>query len=80
MSTTKVAFTIEENLLQKLDSLVSARIFPNRSKAIQKAVEEKLSRMNHSRLARECSKLITGFEQSLAEEGISEEAGQWPEY
>ena len=80
MSKTKVAFTIEEHLLQRLDSLVSARIFPNRSKAIQKAVEEKLSRMNHSRLARECSKLIPGFEQALAEEGISEEAGQWPEY
>jgi metal-responsive CopG/Arc/MetJ family transcriptional regulator len=80
MSTTKVAITIEENLLQKLDSLVSARIFPNRSKAIQRAVEEKLTRLNHSRLARECSKLIPGFEQALAEEGISEEAGQWPEY
>ena len=80
MSTTKVAFTIEENLLQRLDSLVSARIFPNRSKAIQKAVEEKLTRLNHSRLARECSKLNPDFEQALAEEGISEETGQWPEY
>ena len=80
MSTAKVAITIEKNLLNKLDSLVSAHVFPNRSKAIQKAVEEKLTRLNHSRLARECSKLDPNFEQALAEEGISEEVDQWPEY
>ncbi len=80
MSTAKVAITIEKGLLTKLDSLVSAHVFPNRSKAILKAVEEKLTRLNHSRLARECSKLDSVFEQALAEEGIAEEVDQWPEY
>ena len=32
--------------------------FPSRSHAIQVAVEEKLARMDQSRLARECAKLI----------------------
>jgi len=80
MSTTKVAISIEESILKQLDNLVSSRVFPNRSKAIQEAVREKLSRINHSRLARECSKLDPGFEQALAEEGLSEEFERWPEY
>jgi hypothetical protein len=33
-----------------------------------------------SRLARECDKLDPEFEQSMAEEGISMELEEWPEY
>ncbi|MFW6374385.1 MAG: CopG family transcriptional regulator, partial [Thermodesulfobacteriota bacterium] len=33
-----------------------------------------------SRLARECAKLDSDFEQSLAEEGFSSELEEWPEY
>ena len=80
MSTTKVAITIDEKTLDRLDRLVKARVFPNRSRAIQEAVEEKLERLERSRLARECTKLDPAFEQAMAEEGISEELGQWPEY
>ncbi len=80
MSTAKVAISIEKNILSQLDRLVSSQVFPNRSKAIQEAVKEKLSRINRSRLARECSKLNQSFEQSLAEEGLSTEVRQWPEY
>ncbi len=80
MSTTKVAITLDEKTLDRLDRLVEARVFPNRSKAIQKAVEEKLERLDRTRLARECGKLDPAFEQALAEEGMSGELGQWPEY
>ncbi|MFH1037480.1 MAG: ribbon-helix-helix domain-containing protein [PVC group bacterium] len=80
MSTIKVAISIDKNILNQLDNLVSSRVFPNRSKAIQEAVREKLSRINHSRLARECSKLDPSFEQALAEEGLSAEVDQWPKY
>lgn len=38
----------------------------------QKAVEEKLVRLNRSRLARECAKLNPAFEKALAEEDLSE--------
>jgi metal-responsive CopG/Arc/MetJ family transcriptional regulator len=80
MSTAKIAITIEEELLGKLDRLVSSKVFPNRSKAIQEAVQEKLSRVNKSRLARECAKLDPKYEKALAEEGISQDMGEWPEY
>jgi metal-responsive CopG/Arc/MetJ family transcriptional regulator len=80
MSTTKVAITLDEKTLNRLDQLVKDRVFPNRSKAIQKAVEEKLERVDRSRLTRECAKLDPTFEKAMAEEGMSEELGQWPEY
>ncbi len=80
MSTTKIAITIEETLLQKLDRLVQSKVFPNRSKAFQKAVEEKVARLDRSRLARECAKLDMKDERSLAEEGFATEIDQWPKY
>jgi len=80
MSTAKIAISVDEELLGKLDRLVSSKVFPNRSKAIQEAIAEKLSRMNKSRLARECAKLDPKFEKALAEEGLSQDLGEWPEY
>ncbi len=80
MSTAKIAITIEEEMLGKLDRLVSSKVFPNRSKAIQEAIKEKLSRVNRSRLARECAKLDPAVEKSIAEEGFSQEIDRWPEY
>jgi len=59
---------------------VKARVFPNRSQAIQEAVAEKISRLDRSRLARECAKMEPAFEKALAEEGLSTELAEWPEY
>jgi Arc/MetJ-type ribon-helix-helix transcriptional regulator len=75
MSTAKVAITLDENLLKRLDRLVKNRMFENRSRAIQEAVSEKLARLERSRLARECAKLDKKFEQTMAEEGLSVEVG-----
>jgi len=61
-------------------SLVRRAVFPSRSQAIQQAVDEKLERLEGIRLARECAKLDPAFEKALAEEGLSEELSQWPEY
>ena len=80
MSTAKVAITIERDLLVRLDRLVKSRRFPNRSRAVQEAVTEKLARMERSRLAQECAKLDRAFEQAMAEEGMTVEAAEWPEY
>ncbi len=79
MAADKVAITIDHDVLKRLDRLVAERRFPNRSRAIQEAVEEKLSRLDRSRLAREAAKLDRKFEQKLAEEGMAGEA-EWPEY
>ena len=51
-----------------------------RSSANEEAVEEKLSRLKRTRLARECSKLDRSSERALAEEGLSKDLSQWPEY
>ena len=80
MRTAKVAITLDENTLYKLDRLVKEHIFPNRSKAVQEAVSEKIERMEKKRLAQECAKLDQHFEKELAEEGISVELNEWPEY
>ena len=80
MPTTKVAITISEQLLGRLDRLVADRVFPNRSQAIQEAVREKLRRMDRGRLARECAKLDPSAEQSMADEDIGGELREWPEF
>lgn len=80
MSRSKVAVSLEEGTLRRLDQLVRREVFPSRSQAIQVAVEEKLARLEHTRLARECAKLDPGYEKALAEEGMSEALEQWPEY
>jgi metal-responsive CopG/Arc/MetJ family transcriptional regulator len=80
MAASKIAITIDEKLVKQLDNLVNSRVFPNRSKAIQEAVQEKLKRMEKTRLAEECAKLDPKYEQTLAEEGFSSELEEWPEY
>jgi metal-responsive CopG/Arc/MetJ family transcriptional regulator len=80
MAASKIEITIDYKTLKRLDILVKSKFFPNRSKAIQQAVSEKLMRIEKSRLARECAKLDPEFEQSLAEEGFSSELEEWPEY
>jgi hypothetical protein len=54
--------------------------FPNRSRAIEAAIEEKLQRLDQSRLARECAKLDPQYERALAEEGFEKVLAAWPEY
>lgn len=80
MSRSKIAITLDEGTLSQLDRLVKEAVFPNRSQAIQAAVEEKLERLERSRLARECAKLDPEFEKALADEGLSVELSEWPEY
>jgi Arc/MetJ-type ribon-helix-helix transcriptional regulator len=80
MAASKIAITIDDNLLKQLDDMVKSKGFPNRSKAIQEAVAEKLKRIEGTRLARECAKLDPDYERNIAEEGFSMEIGEWPEY
>ena len=80
MSSVKVAITIDRETLIRVDALVSKSIFPNRSRAIQAAVGEKLARMERGHLAAECAKLDPKFEKALAEEGLGQELESWPEY
>ena len=80
MARSKVAISLDESTLSRLDRLVRKQVFPNRSQAIEEAVAEKLARIEKSRLAQECAKLDPAFEKALAEEGLSEDLAEWPEY
>ena len=52
----------------------------NRSQAIEEPVVEKIERLGKVRLASECAKLDPATEKELAEEGLSVEISEWPEY
>ena len=80
MARAKVAITLDQETLSRVDRLVKQARFPSRSRAIQEAVAEKLERLERRRLARECSRLDASFEKALAEEGLSAEIAEWPEY
>ena len=80
MGAAKVAITIDEELLRRVDLMVEQRRFPNRSRAIQEAVREKLERMDRTRLARECAKLNRALEQKMAEEGLAGDLEEWPDF
>jgi metal-responsive CopG/Arc/MetJ family transcriptional regulator len=79
MTVQKIAITIDETLLKRVDRLVDEDHFPNRSRAIQEAVREKLERMESNRLARELAKVDPVFEQKLADEDLGDSL-EWPEY
>ena len=80
MGSVKVAIAIDRETPIRVDASVAKSIFPNRSRAIQAAVSEKLARMERGRLASECAKLDPKFEKALAEEGLGQELESWPEY
>jgi len=80
MGMAKIAITLDEETVRRLDRLVREQVFPNRSRAIQKAVDDTLARLDRGRLARECAKLDPRHEKALAEEGLTGDAGEWPEY
>jgi metal-responsive CopG/Arc/MetJ family transcriptional regulator len=80
MPKAKIAISLAEQTLERLDRLVREKTFPNRSQAIETALTEKLDRLDRTRLAMECGKLNPAQEKELADEGFSEELSRWPEY
>jgi len=78
MPKTKVALTIDADLLNRVDDLVARRRFRNRSQAVETALAEKLARLARTRLAEEAAKLDRDEERRLADEGLAAEG--WPEY
>ena len=77
---TKVAVTVDTELLERVDDLVAARRFANRSQAVERALEETVGRIVRTRLARECAKLDPKEERALAEEGLAGSQDTWPAY
>ena len=80
MKYAKVAISIDEALLQRVDRLVKSRKFASRSEAFQAAVREKIARLDKTRLASECAKLSKKEEQAIADEGLKRDLESWPAY
>lgn len=80
MPKTKVALTLDADLVQRVDELVARHRFRSRSQAIESALADKLQRLARTRLARESAKLNAREEKRLAEEGLADDFGSWPEY
>ncbi len=80
MGKTKIAITLDEEYIEQIDKLVGKNVFRSRSQAVQEAVGDKLQRIQRSRLSKECTKLDPAFEQAIADEGLSKDLTEWPEY
>jgi len=80
MATEKIAITMDKELLREIDHAVKTGQFRSRSRAIQDAVKEKLEQHKRGRLLAEAKKLDPNEEKALAEEGVTGEEAEWPEY
>ncbi|MFB3882622.1 MAG: ribbon-helix-helix domain-containing protein [Armatimonadota bacterium] len=78
MPASKIAVTVDERVLAEVERWVREGRYPNRSRAVQAALEEKLRRDRRRRLVDEAGKLDPAEERALAEEGMGGE--KWPEY
>ncbi|HEX4044562.1 MAG TPA: ribbon-helix-helix domain-containing protein [Gammaproteobacteria bacterium] len=79
MHTAKIAISLDETVLKKLDFYVKKHVFKNRSQAIQLSINQTLEHLEHKRLAEECMKLDPQYEQQLADEGLTQDV-EWSEY
>ena len=80
MPKTKVALTLDSDLLEQVDDLVQRKRFRNRSQAVETALADKLHRLARTRLAREAAKLNPREEKQLSEESLVDALESWPEY
>jgi metal-responsive CopG/Arc/MetJ family transcriptional regulator len=80
MPKTKVALTLDADLVERVDELVAKQMFRNRSQAVEAALADKVHRLARTRLARESAKLTPANEKRLADEGLVDALESWPEY
>jgi metal-responsive CopG/Arc/MetJ family transcriptional regulator len=80
MPKTKVALTLDAELLERVDELVAQQLFRNRSQAVEAALADKVHRLARTRLARESAKLNPKEEKRLADDGLVDTLDAWPEY
>ncbi len=80
MTASKIAISIDQRVLGRIDSLVRAKKYRSRSEVFQIAVSEQLARLAEDSLARECSKLDPSEEQAFADIGLTSDLAEWPAY
>ncbi len=65
----KIAITIDENLLAQIDRLVEAKVYPNRSRAIEANLQVNEQKLRRQIFELECLKLNPAEEKEEAELG-----------
>ena len=71
MTAAKIAISIDQGVLGRIDDLVRTKRFRSRSEVFQTAISAQLARLDDDLLARECGKLDPSEEQSFADIGLS---------
>ena len=74
----KIAVTLDQSTVADLDRWVREGKYPNRSRALQSAVNLLSEREKRTRLARELARIDPTEEKHLAEQGLGDST--WPEY
>ena len=74
----KIAVTLESKSVADLDRWVREGRYPNRSRALQSAVDLLVEREKRARLIRELKKLDPAEERRMAEEGLGDNS--WPAF
>lgn len=80
MSVAKIAISIDDQLLAKLDEFITQKKFKTRSQAIQMAVQKTVDLLDHKRLIQACSRLNPHVERELADEKLTKDVEEWPEF
>ena len=74
----KIAVTLDQKTVGDLDRWVREGRYPNRSRALQSAVNLLSEREKRTRLSRELTRIDPQEERDLADQGLGDRA--WPEY
>lgn len=70
MAKAKVAFSLDAQVIRRVDGLVREARYPNRSQAIEAAIASQLVRLERQRLIETCALLHPEEERRLAGEGL----------
>jgi Arc/MetJ-type ribon-helix-helix transcriptional regulator len=74
----KIAISLDKKAVAEVDRWVREGRYPNRSRALQAAVDLVAEREKRGRLVRELAKLDRAEEQRMAEEGLGDDS--WPAF
>jgi Arc/MetJ-type ribon-helix-helix transcriptional regulator len=80
MPATKIAITMEEDIVRQIDRLVKEGKYRSRSNAIQEALKDRLRDWRRSRLLTELASLNPEEEREFADEALHLEDEEWEKY
>jgi len=80
VASAKIAITLERECLKEIDLWISEGRYPNRSRAIQEILKEKIMRWRKKRLISALSYAEPDGERKISEEGFEAVNEVWDEY